>query len=67
MKVRIVLRWIIVFVIIIGGVLIIVPPKPEPDCIVCGQNFSRIAGVINVILGFSALAVLNKIKEEQFR
>ena len=65
---RLLLRIIIVIIIIIGGVIIIVlKPIPEPECLVCGERFSRFLGISQVILGAAALILETKIFNTSFK
>ena len=51
--------WI--WIIIVGGILIIFRPgqPPEPVCIVCGNN-GLILGLISVVLGLAGFVVGSK-------
>jgi len=44
------IRILFVFVIVIGG-LMIIPGRPKPICIVCGATFSKFIAVILIAIG----------------
>jgi hypothetical protein len=53
-------RWFLyliwIWVIVVGGYIIVFwPVPPEPPCLACGKPFSVVVGVIEIVLGLVGL------------
>lgn len=61
MRAKVLLTWLIVLFMIIGGVLIVIINRPQPICIKCIQQLINMLGGIQVALGAITLGVQQRV------